>query len=272
VLVRAKSTPLDSETITDQLGSLGLNDELIRQVVQLLPRSARAVLLYGSRARGDSHQHSDVDVLVIAERHAKTRALGPVSVTTYGSSQIEDADGSLFGMHLARDGVVLHDQDGWLRGILDAFRPSDPGLIIARVRALAVALTSDERSRRRHVRGMVRLARYLLRTALYAKALDPGPPCFSISGLAERFGQPELSVLLSSHELVHGAPSVDVLDDLTRRLGDVVGPIQANPYGSLEALIVAEWSNHKDVSNSALLALADDRADLPYAEIPRIVL
>jgi hypothetical protein len=266
------SSELDKSAIGLRLGRLGFGELLAAEVLRILPESAAAVLLYGSRARGDIHQHSDVDLLVVAARHAKTRAIGSVNVTTYGQAQIENANGSLFGMHLARDAVILHDPDGWLGALLEEFRPSNPEEIMRRVRDIAVALKSDESSRATYVSGLVRLARYLLRTALYAKALDPGPPCFSISGLAERFGQPELQTLLSSHRAVQGEPSIQILDELQQRLDDVVGSVPPNPYLSLQALIVGEWGKNKDVANAALLALANDRDELPYAEIPRIVL
>lgn len=256
----------------DRLAGLGFESNVATEVLAVLPSEAIAVLLYGSRARGDVHAHSDVDILVVAERFGRTRAEGVVNVSTYSRDQMLSASGTLFGTHLARDGVILHDANGWLAGSLSEFRPTEPRQVLARVRDISVILGSSETSRDRYIEGLVRLARYLLRTALYAKALDPGPPCFSIAGLAERFGQPELRTLLSSHVAVHAVASLAVLIDLEARISEVVGPIDENPYATLQALIVAEWDSNRDVANAALLALSSDRTELPYAEIPRIVL
>ena len=267
-----EASALNKDAIRGMLFSLGFDGETTHQVIGALPARAIAILLYGSRARGDIHEHSDVDLLVVAEQFARTRAIGLVNTTTYAPEQIENAAGTLFGLHLARDGVVLHEHDAWLTDLLKRFEPTDPAQVLNRVRQLAVALRSDELSRTRYVSGLVRLARYLLRTAFYAKALDPGPPCFSISGLAERFCEPELTTLLSSHESVHGAASLDVLQDLERRIEGIIGPFGTNAYVSLQALIVGEWHQNRDLANAALLSLSSSRAELPYAEIPRIIL
>lgn len=265
-------TNVDKEDVTRRLMNVNFSRKLAAEVVNVVPNEAIAVVLYGSRARGDVHAHSDVDLLVVAEKYARTRGEGLINVTTYVPNQIESANGSLFGMHLARDAVMLHDPNDWLVKQLRRFTPANPSKIFERVRAIATALKSDKSSRETYLNGMVRLARYLLRTALYAKALDPGPPCFSISGIAERFGQPELETLLSAHELVHGSATLSLLDDLQSRIEEVVGAVSTNPYSSLHALIVAEWDGNKELANASLLALSTDRSELQYAQIPRIIL
>jgi len=264
-------TALDRRDIRDRLdGTLSVHE--VELVLDVLPPEAVGVVLYGSVARGDSKSHSDIDVLVVGAQHRRTRTVGNISVSTYGPAQLSRAKGTLFGMHLARDGKILHDSSEFTEDALQAFGPVDAGAVISKVRKIAVALHSDDISRQRYLPGLVRLARYLLRTTLYTTALQTGPPCFSLDGLAERFGDPTLPVLLSSHEAVHGPPTVDKLDELVARLERSLGAIGQNPYLSLEALIVGEWDRYPDAANAALLALSTSHQDLPYAEIPRIVL
>lgn len=229
-------------------------------------------MLYGSYARGDFGPKSDIDLLVVRRAHARTLNDRGVSLSTYSRRQLESASGTLFGMHLARDGVVLHDTNSWMSELVPTFKSATPAAILDRVRELATLLNSDGISRVRYRDGMIRVARYLLRTALYAIALTPGPPCFSVSGLADRFDEPELATMLSSHRAVHGAPSDAGFRQLEERLQRAIGPFPENPYRTIEALIVAEWDTRKELANAALLALSASRSELPYAQIPRIVL
>jgi hypothetical protein len=263
---------IDPRAVATRLRERGLHDSLVSQSLAVLPRKAIGILLYGSQARGDASPESDVDILVLANGPAASRTGGWTNVTTYGEPQLAGSNGTLFGMHLARDGVILHDTEDSLLNLLRSFGPADQERIFERVKRLAVALKSTSADRVKYLDGLVRLARYLLRTATYAAALNPGPPCFSLSELAERFGIPELPVILSSHLVVHGESTLSVLEDLEYRIAQIVGPIAVNPYGSIQALIVAEWEGDRDLANSTLLVLGSPDDALPYAEIPRVIL
>ena len=48
--------------------------------------------------------------------------------------------------------------------------------------------------------GLLRQARYLLRSCLYAQAIADGDPCFSVRELAVRRGDPNLARLLASSQ------------------------------------------------------------------------
>jgi hypothetical protein len=174
-------------------------------------------------------------------------------------------------MHLVQDGIILHDSDGELARILSTFSPPDPDDLLRRVREFGVILDVTSDDRLRYLSGLAQVARYLLRTATYALALQDGDPCFSVEELAVRFHQPELATLLSSHPGVYPQPTLEVLADLTGRLASAVGPLPANPYGSLHALIVATSVTDPDVSHLATFALGTDES-LPYSEIPKVVL
>ena len=83
----------------------------------------RALTLFGSRARGEGHEHSDVDVLVVVDdlTHAETRELtdlcgdlltelsvllSPLAVPTQHWEQLETLERRIVS-EIARDGVPL---------------------------------------------------------------------------------------------------------------------------------------------------------------------
>jgi hypothetical protein len=174
-------------------------------------------------------------------------------------------------MHLARDGVVLHDTNGELASLLAALSPPDAVQLLDRVHRFTAALDVSKDDEARYIEGLCKLGRYLLRTAIYARALRDGRPSFSLDDLGEINSQPELPVVLSSHDDVYPPPSKEVLADLRNRLTDEFGSIAENPYGSLEALIVGSWDEDPDLSNLATLAISSGD-DLPYEELPKVVL
>lgn len=255
----------------DKLVELGVNQALITEAWNVVKGSAIGVLLYGSWARGDAGALSDLDLLVLSNFRKGAPTSSRVSVAFYTSVQLREAHRTLYGMHLARDGIILHDSAGELASILSTFSSPNGGELLGRVNEFAMILDVTDSDRLRYLLGLTQVARYLLRTATYAIALREGEPCFSVEELARRFRQPELATLLSSHPEVYPQPTLDVLADLTRRLASAVGPLPANPYGSLHALIVATSTADPDVSHLATFALGTDES-LPYSEIPKVVL
>jgi hypothetical protein len=264
-------TGVDHDEFACKLRELEVPDALIDEAWTIVNGSALGVLLYGSWARRDAGTLSDLDLLLLSDVRSGTRTSGKVSVTFYSSVQLREAHRTLYGMHLARDGIILHDSVGELAGILSTFSPPDPDDLLRRVREFGVILDVTGDDRLRYLPGLAQVARYLLRTATYALALRAGDPCFSVEELAARFHQPELATLLSSHPGVYPEPTLEVLADLTGRLTSAVGPLPANAHGLLHALIVATSIADPDVSHLATFALGSDES-LPYSEIPKVVL
>lgn len=231
--------------------------------------SAIGIVLYGSYARGDHESSSDVDLLVVADRPGGSRKLGVANVATYTATQLASARGSLFGMHLARDGRVLHDTDNLVADLLSSMGEPDPVVLFQRIRHLAAVLDGE---RTDHLGGRIRVARYLLRTAVYVAALADGEPCFSVRELAERANEPGLVSILATDVKAAPVPTTEVLDDLLARLGDIVGPVASDPHGGLRNLIVAEWFDDPARATLGVLVLAGDRDELDYTALAKVIL
>jgi hypothetical protein len=195
-----------------------------------------------------------------------------VSVADYSETELKDVSETLFGYHLVRDGLILFDRVGKLSATLQSIAPPAPGAVIERIRSLTPVLDVTRDDRNKYIEGLTQVARYLVRSALYAEALDRGEPCYSVREIAERKKDPDLAIVLSSHEGVRPAAGPEALRDLQARLSSLIGPLRPNIYGDLHALIEGAWENQRELSSFATLALSDGRDELPYDELPKVTL
>jgi predicted nucleotidyltransferase len=97
-----------------------------------------AAALYGSVARGDFEDHSDLDLLVFSRRSPKLsvrsdllielRDLGSrLSLVVYSESEMRFLSSvqSLFLLHLSREARLLFDKTGFLTDLLSTFTPKE---------------------------------------------------------------------------------------------------------------------------------------------------
>jgi hypothetical protein len=255
------------------LEALGLAVDEVEPVMSRIATETKGLLLYGSRARNDYEASSDFDMLrYTSSWKSPTFKSGRVSVSSYTREQLESASGTLFGTHLRRDGRVLVETGDALTRLIDGLQPAKPALLLARVTQYSTILVQPEAVKAAHFGGMVRLARYLLRTAIYASAMAEGEPCFSVRQLAERFHEPRLATLLASDPEITGPPSIELLEELTTRLINVIGPLPGHDYGSLEALAVATWDTDRNLAALAIRAGSEDQDSINYSDLPKVLL
>ncbi len=261
-----------TEIVLTELGRLALDERLRSAAVDLIPSDLDGLLVYGSRARTDFTPCSDLDLLALVPNERGSRAHSGVSLSCYTPSQLRSASGTIFGMHLQRDGIVAYDSTGELGPILASFVEPDPMALFRRIRQLGAVLDASTIDRREHLAGLVRLARYLLRTATYALALSQGRPCFSVRELAERFQEPQLAQLLASDPMQQNPVSDMLLSDLKVRIERIVGQLANNPCVSLQALAVNDWDVDRDRATLAILASSKHGDTFDYTQLPKVLL
>jgi hypothetical protein len=263
--------PLDFAKIRIALKQFGISDPDIECAIAALPNHASGILLYGSRARGDFDANSDIDLLVVCERSGKNKSVGIVNASCYSLDQYASARGTLFGFHLFRDSALLHDS-GSVQAITQNFAEIDLTRLWRRVGNLASLLTLPDSELQKNIEGFIRHARYVLRTAKYAQAIEAGSPCFSVKELALRSKDPELEELLSSNKSRQTAPSLAELEALTSRIIAIsemrIGQLHTS---NIYDLIVNLGEQNPELANAALMALDRSSPD-SYHELRKVQL
>lgn len=191
------STPAVKPPFIDAVvpGGCRVPDE-VRAAIQ---GNSLAVMLYGSRARGDARLDSDVDVLQLVPDRPRLYSMGRVNVAAYTTDHLLllAQRGSLFVRHLQDEGIVLDDPQGALARVFAEYQP--PASYEALKRELVLTLTAVSAvDAGDFSAGVLRLARYAVRTALYVRAAESGELTFDVTQASLNAGIPELPRLLRS--------------------------------------------------------------------------
>lgn len=248
---------------------LSVSPDLLKDLPEL-PLDTEGVLVYGSQARGDAVPGSDLDLLALVAASRVSSYSGDVNISYYTRDQLSTGIGTLFGAHLRRDGRIIWDKHGYLAQAVESFGEVDTDRLLMRAWRMCELFTSPDRDLPKYLLGLLREARYLLRSCLYAQAIADGDPCFSVRELAVRLGDPDLVQLLASRQS-GGARAEDLAECLSRIRG-IVGEFPHSRHGSLEATIVNEWGQPGDLLSMAFMALGATGNGSDYAEVEKILL
>lgn len=159
-----------------------------------------ALILYGSRARGEAGDQSDVDLL-LAEMGSGLRRphlSHGVSVHWYAQDWLREqaAMGNLFAYHIAFEGIPLIDPANFLSSLRDSFVKKANYRLEATEAALVLSLTmlqdwhAGPRLRRRFF--------WALRTLLISESAESGTPVFSAQELESTIGISGISRLIQA--------------------------------------------------------------------------
>jgi len=248
---------------------MGIAPNVLRDFPEL-PAEIEGLLVYGSQARGDAVPGSDLDLLGLVNAARPSVHSSDVNISYYTRGQLSTGVGTLFGAHLKRDSKIVWDDHGHLSRAVEGMGEVDTSRLLARARRMSELFTSLERDLPKYLPGLLRQARYLLRSCLYAQAIADGDPCFSVRELAVRHGDPNLARLLASNQ--QGEATGADLEQCLSGLRGIIGDFPPSEHGSLEATVVNEWEQPGDVLSMAVMALCAAAEGTDYAEVEKILL
>jgi hypothetical protein len=113
-------------------------------------------------------------------------------------------------------------------------------------------LAVDRIAFQRNPAGFLRVAFYLLRTALYVRCVELGSPIFALRQVAQRLGQPEIAEIFDRRD----CNTFSFFEEVRSLMYREVGADGSNEFGSLEALSVGLHVECPIASRLALKLLA----------------
>ena len=155
----------------------------------------QAAVLFGSCARGDSDDHSDVDIAVflsckglemleLIKRELDGRVTPPganLSIYSCRTGEIMASEGSLFLWHLVIEGKVLYERDSWMNSLFQRLRPYRAEKALADLSTFSAVLADTEKALRYSSGGLLFDAATIyaiLRNCAMIYSCSIGAPCF----------------------------------------------------------------------------------------------
>lgn len=160
-----------------------------------------SLVLYGSCARGDNNQGSDIDMLAIHNGNEyEMLFLGNLNVSAYPHElALEKARaGDLFMSHVVYEGRIVTDAFGYVRSVFDSFRYKESYSVEKKMASdLAWYLVLNSKRIEDYSLLNKRLA-WCIRSMLIAEAAEIRLPIFSSRALAEFYGHDSIYKIIEN--------------------------------------------------------------------------
>ena len=211
---------------------------IVRSVLARVKPPNLGLFLYGSYARGDATEGSDIDILQIRPKHSAPYTDGDINFTCYTRQQLLElaGNGSLFVRHLLSEAIVIDDASEFLESLRHEYRAPETYARVIRDLTGCLSLVAIREDAYQEIPFQYSTtAGYLLRSVTYANAFALGATSFAMSHITEVLGDSRprqyLSELRADRTYTNFTRVVDLLFEFT-------GSTRYYREESLEAVVV----------------------------------
>lgn len=172
----------------------------LKQIVESVKGTFDCLILFGSYARGDNKEGSDVDVLQVTSRNSSHYRFEEINFSPYSKSFLMQLakESSLFVLHIISEGRVIAGDYNLLNDLKKEFvfakdyHKYKNDLIDA-----SHLLCVDELEYTSNAKGYNLLACFLFRSLLYAISYEKNILSFSIHQLSLKLDDPEIEIIMA---------------------------------------------------------------------------
>lgn len=218
--------------------NMNVSAALRTAILAAVKHTDSAVMLFGSKARGDDSASSDIDILELTERRGPPYRQARMNISVYDEKtlRVMSEQGSLFALHLFREGVIVRDPKGKLTSCLKAYKPP-PSYEPYRgtLREIADLLDATEVEYTAHWKPYNELALFLLRSALYAQFAEAGEPIFSLRTIRNKISRQDLTDVFRLKSF--NGPDFILFTEACKLVAEFLKTKIYNKWNSIEALI-----------------------------------
>jgi len=178
--------------------------EFVQLARRVIVGPCLATFLYGSYARGDFKEDSDIDIIQVTPAHSAPYSAGKVNITCYTRDQLlrlAEA-GSLFVLHLISEAVALDDPAHLLDAMKSAYiHPTSYAPFYEELAGALPIVAITQTMFDDAPLAYAATASYLLRSFAYAKAVELGNATFAMEDVVKVIGDNRVLVRLRSLRL-----------------------------------------------------------------------
>jgi len=239
-----------------------MNLKLVEQdIFKILPSTDSSVVLFGSVARGTPDDASDIDVLDVREQSRRPYRIGRISVSIYTPDFLSmiARQGSLFVLHLLREGIILRDPNSVAAECLKCYSPSASyDGFREKLRDATQLLDVPKDVYLGNWHGFGRLSLFLLRSTVFSVEAERGAPSFCLKSIARRSGDIRLQC---AYNFKHSqTPNWQQFLFVRGVVEEYLCCTSRNRFGSIQGLI-ANSSSEDLVATLALRLLRNEESE-----------
>lgn len=200
------------------------------------------IILFGSVARGDTRDESDIDIAIVSDdilRPFKTDFEKRINISVYTKKKILKmaVQKSIFVKHLIHEGVVIYGNNHFLKELNKQYVKGHPSKRFYKSLVFSLKfLDLDKKEYLESWQNYNRLILYLYRTFLYLKCDELSINLFSIPLIAKKLEDPQINEL---YNLKYDTqPNFEKFNSIKARLESMTQTKIINEFQTFDALLV----------------------------------